>query len=86
MHAIYGPTRHVLLQKLLNLFDSARLGRVIPLGQLRSVYKSDVECLFLCRNGQMTWSVKVNASYFQYQLTESQDAYLAQICGSSSNL
>ena len=57
----------------------ARLGRVAPLGRPRSVYKSDVECRFVSRNGQMTLKVKVNASHFQYQLRESQDAYLVQI-------
>ena len=57
----------------------ARLGRVAPLGQPRSVYKRDVECRFVSRNGQMTLKVKVNASHFQYQLRESQDSYLVQI-------
>ena len=46
----------------------ARLGRVAPLGRPWSVYKSDVECLFVSLNGQMTLKVKVNASHFQYQL------------------
>ena len=57
----------------------ARLGRVAPLGWLRSVFKSDVECRFVHRNGQMALKVKVNASHVQYQLWESQDAYLVQI-------
>ena len=36
-------------------------------------YKSDVECRFVSRNGQMTLKVKgkVNASHFLYQLRES---------------
>ena len=53
----------------------ARLGRVAPLGQPRSVYKSDVECRFVSWNGQMTMKVTVNASHFQYQLRETQDTY-----------
>ena len=57
----------------------ARLGRVAPLGRPRSVYKSEVECRFVSRNDEMTLKVKVNASHFQYQLRESQDAYLLQI-------
>ena len=64
----------------------ARLGRVTPLGQPWSVYKSDVECRFLSRNGQMTLKVKVNDFHFQYYL--SLDAYLvilAQICEELSN-
>ena len=63
---LQGPTR-------------ARLGHVAPLGRPRSVYKSDVEWRFVSWNGQMTLKVKVNASNFQYQLQESQDAYLVQI-------
>ena len=36
-------------------YTRAHLGRVAPLGQARSVYKSNVECIFLSRNdGQMT--------------------------------
>ena len=64
----------------------ARLGRVTPLGQPWSVYKSDVECRFLSWNGQMTLKVKVNDFHFQYYL--SLDAYLvilAQICEELSN-
>ena len=57
----------------------ARLGCVAPLGRPRAVYMNSVECCFFSRNGQMTLKVKVNASYFQYQLRESQDAYLMQI-------
>ena len=52
----------------------ARLGREAPLGRPRSVYKSEVECRFVSWNGQMTLKVKVNASHFQYQLQEPQDA------------
>ena len=43
----------------------ARLGRVAPLGRPRSVYKSDVECRFVSRNGQILLKVKANASHFQ---------------------
>ena len=50
-----------------------------PLDRPRSVYKSDVECRFVSQNGQMTLKVMVNASHFQFQLRESQDAYLVQI-------
>ena len=57
----------------------ARLGRVTPLGRPRSVYKSDIECRFLSRKGQMTLKVMVNDSHFQYHLRESLDAYLVQI-------
>ena len=57
----------------------ARLRRVAPLGRPRSEYKSNIECRFVSRNGQMTLKVKVNASHFQYQLWEFQDAYLVQI-------
>ena len=49
---------------------------VVPLGRPRSVYKSNVESRIVSWNGQMTLKVKVNASHFQYQLRESQDAYL----------
>ena len=57
------------------------MGRVAPFGGPRSMYKSDVECRFVSRNGQMSLKVKVNASYFQYQLWESheEDAYVVQI-------
>ena len=61
------------------MITRACLGRVAPLGRPRSVYKSNVECRFVSQNGQMTLKDKVNASYFQYQLQESQDAYLVQI-------
>ena len=44
------------------LTTRARLGRVAPLGRPRSVYRSDVECRFVSRNGHMTLKVKVNAS------------------------
>ena len=44
----------------------ACLGRVAPLGLPRTAYKSDVECRFVNRNGQMTLKIKVNASHFQY--------------------
>ena len=57
----------------------AHLGPVAPLGWPRSMYKGDAECRFVSRNGQMTLKVKVNASHFQWQLRESQDAYLVQI-------
>ena len=57
----------------------ARLGRVAPLDRPRSVYKSNVECSFLCRNDGQTLKVKVNDLHFQYQLSESQDAYLVEI-------
>ena len=52
----------------------ARLGRVAPLGQPKSVYKSNAEFRFVSWNGQMNMKVKANASYFQYQLQEFQDA------------
>ena len=53
----------------------ARLGRVVPLGRPRSVYKNNIECSFLSRNdGQITLKVKVND-----QLRVSQEAYLVQI-------
>ena len=45
----------------------------------RPVYKSNVEWFFFSKNCQMTLKVKVNASHFQYQLIESQDAYLVEI-------
>ena len=67
--------------KLGYVMTRARLGREAPLGRPRTVYKSDVECHFVSQNGQMTLKNKVNASYFQYQLQESQDAYLVQIWG-----
>ena len=55
----------------------ACLGHVAPLGRPKSVYKSNIEYSFLSRNdGQMTLKVKFNYSHFQYQLRESQDAYL----------
>ena len=57
----------------------ARLGRVAPLDRPISMYKNDDECRFVSQNDQMTLKVKVNASHFQYQLRESQDAYLVQI-------
>ena len=48
----------------------ARLGRVIPLGRPRSVYKSNVESSFLSQNdGQMTLKVKDNYSHIQHQLS-----------------
>ena len=34
----------------------------------------------LSQNGQITLKVKVNDPHFQYQLRESQEAYLVQIC------
>ena len=61
------------------MITRARLGRVAPLGQPRSVYKNNVECRFFRWNDQMTLNVKVNASHFQYQLREYQDAYLVLI-------
>ena len=67
--------------KLEYVMTITRLGRVAPLGRPITVYKSDVECHFVSQNGQMTLKDKVNASYFQYQLQESQDAYLVQIWG-----
>ena len=57
----------------------ASLGHVAPLGWPRSIYKGDIECRFVSRNGQMTLKVRVNTSHFQYQLWESKDAYLVQI-------
>ena len=55
----------------------ACLGHVAPLGRPKSVYKSNIEYSFLSRNdGQMTLKVKFNYPHFQYQLRESQDAYL----------
>ena len=62
-----------------NIKPRARFGRVAPLGQPRSVYKSTVECRFLSRNDGQTLKVKVNDLHFQYQLRKSQDAYLVQI-------
>ena len=63
----------------LGQLSRVRLGCLAPLGRPRPVYKSDVECCFVSRNGQMTLKVKVNAFHFHYQLRESQDAYLVQI-------
>ena len=44
-----------------------------------AVYKNNIECSFLSRNDGQALKVKVNDLYFQYQLRESQDAYLVQI-------
>ena len=63
--------------------DMSMLGRVTPLGQPRSVYKSDFECPFLEFWVEMTkisLKVTVNDPQFQYQLRVSQDACLVQIC------
>ena len=47
-----------------NSITIARLGRVAPLGRARSVYKSNVECLFLCGNdSQMTSIFNTNREY-----------------------
>ena len=49
-------------------------------GRPRSVYKSNAEYCFWSRNdSRMTLKVKVNDPHCQYQLRESQDAYLVQI-------
>ena len=55
------------------------VGRVAPLGQPRSVYKSNVECSFLSGNDGQTLKIKVNDLHFQYQPRVSQDACLVQI-------
>ena len=57
----------------------ARLGHVTPLDHPRSVYKRDVECRFLSRNGQMTLNVKVKAPYFKCQLKVFHNACLVKI-------
>ena len=70
----------------------ARLRRVTPLGQPRSVYKSDVECSFLSRSGQTTLKVKVNDPLFSILpkiiprcIFGSNLVILAQICDELSH-
>ena len=63
----------------MKLKTRARLRDVAPLGWPRSVYKREVECRFVCQNCLMALKVKVNTSYFQYQLREFKNAYFVHI-------
>ena len=83
-HKASMKLKRKLFHKL--LITRSRLGGVIPLGRPRSVHKSDVECRFLSRNGQMTVKVKVNDPHFQYQLREFQDANLVILAQIHYNL
>ena len=68
-HDSRGSTNHVQVvcfRYYWTKINQARLGRATPLGQPRSVYKSDVECCFLSRNGWMT--LKVNDPFFSILL------------------